>query len=577
MKYQHPGKTIEAHLTYLLLLIAKMVSWLVRGCSTRFLRAAIILGAILFAGGIQSTWAQADVLADLIKNADDADKEKRWNDVVTFTTGILDDVSKPGTLATNKKNLAAYAHFRRANAYENLGRTTEALKNYRKISRGDLYYNDAQKRIKALTVTPPSPKATPTPSPTPQLPLPAERSGLSAPLPMDGVPVSTPPTFDENAWLKNVRVATPDAATRTVAHGNGVTVMCASPAGDRIASGSWADSKGGALGEVKVWDVSGNGGKVELLPMWTGASAWSAPWNGKGEPPSFGGHFGRVTTLSFSPGGALLASGGIGGGVVLWDARAGGVLRVLRDESRKNNDIARAPIVALGWNRSEDNATATLWALDADGTLLGWRRRDADFSPLPPQKLSTTGVGGQAWARVAAMSPAGDAVAVGDKGGFVGVYETATGRRILDWNNSRYQQPNSSGVEVTSLGFSRDGDRLFSANFAHIYLNSARSSTSLLSLGAGNRLTALNERVGALLSLPDGALLARTSKRFVLLSPVASNGTSVVGDVASADVTASKVPSLFLLLPRFNALVEAVPATDATTGSRWNVLSASSP
>jgi WD40 repeat protein len=86
-------------------------------------------------------------------------------------------------------------------------------------------------------------------------------------------------------------------------HHGCIMAVAFSPQGDRLASGSWDESKG--TGDLKIWDVdrtSKNFGK---------------------EQRSFAGYDKGVTCLAFANDGRLLASGGVDHNVLLWHVESG--------------------------------------------------------------------------------------------------------------------------------------------------------------------------------------------------------------------------------------------------------------
>lgn len=472
----------------------------------------------------------------------------------------------------------------RGDAYEHLGKSRAALNDYLSYKRLAPANDPDQKGVTARMqilrsrLTPvksptPAPSLSPQFTPPPQLP----RALFSPPpLPDDGqVSIGPAPSLNAQSFQNALNVA--PKAEKAPLHN--VTAMAWSPDGARIATGSWSDASGSAAGEIRLYDIKANDSSVTTEPEKAVIcrSRFAFPYHGKGEKPPWLGHHGRVSALAWSPGGALLCSGGIDGSVMLW-SMDGTPLCVLRTNA-PDSQLGRE-IVAISWQSS-----TRLFAVDSSGALRTWKRRatataswiEGAFESLPPQSLSAPGVGGASWVNAAAFSRDGNRLAAGDSSGAIGVYEAVNGSRLVLFQNSQNQQPGSSGVALSSLSFAPDGKWLASANFSHIYLNELPiindGSTVLPSQETTDkarptrydaRLFRSDQRVGALAWSSDGrVLLARTDSRLFLLDTwVSWETTPLASPLAAPTNTAPRIA----LSPRGNALADA-----ATEGS-WRLL-----
>jgi eukaryotic-like serine/threonine-protein kinase len=113
-----------------------------------------------------------------------------------------------------------------------------------------------------------------------------------------------------------------------------VEAVAIDPEGELVAS---ADSNG----LVKVWRVSADSGLVHQADL--------------------AGHTGAVYSLSFTPGGRTLASGGVDRTVVLWDPLTGQERLTLTGHA---DQLIRVQFTADG---------GALWSVSRDGAVKRWR------------------------------------------------------------------------------------------------------------------------------------------------------------------------------------------------------------
>lgn len=530
-----------------------------------------LLCALLGGAPVQAALSARERARTLLSQAGDAGSDYKR---------VLELCNRAAAIDPNYWRIYSY----RGDAREHLGKSRAALNDYLSYKRlappGDLDQKGVAKRIKILKsklVSPPLPTPEPSPSPkfaaTPTLPR-----ALFAPpaLPDDGEASTWPPSsLNAQSFQSALNVTHKTDATESL---HNVTALAWSPDGTSLATGSWSDTSGSSAGEIRLYKMNAesDAGEVATPDAIVCRSRFAWPYHGKGTKPPWLGHHGRVSALAWSPGGAMLASGGIDGSVMLWDAD-GAPLRVLRANA-PDSQLGRE-IVAISWQSS-----TRLCGVESGGTLRTWKRRsvatsswiEGGFEALSPQGLSAPGVGGISWVIAAAFSRDGKFLAAGDSSGAIGVYNAINGNRLSSFQNSQNQQPGRNGIALNALAFSPDGSWLASANFSHIYLNAlppANDDNAVATPAEAKdnrpvrydaRLFRSDQRVGALAWASDGrVLLARTDSRLLVLDTWVAWETTPLGDARLAP--ANLAPRL-ALSPRGNVLA------DASAGGSWRLL-----
>ncbi len=229
-------------------------------------------------------------------------------------------------------------------------------------------------------------------------------------------------TIASRSWDDTVRLWDAETGThlRTLAHTGGVSSIAFSPDGNTIASGDSDET-------VRLWDAE-TGTHLRTL---TGHMTWSERL---GDSNTFT-VYGSVRSVSFSPDGSTLASGGGDRTIRLWEAETGIELRTLTGHERKVNSVAFSPdgnTIASG----SDDRTIRLWEAET-GIELRTLTGHAD------------GVNS------VAFSPDGNTIASGSDDKTVRLWDVDTGRHL------RTLTGHAGGV--TSVAFSPDGNTIASA------------------------------------------------------------------------------------------------------------------
>ena len=229
------------------------------------------------------------------------------------------------------------------------------------------------------------------------------------------------------------------------------------------------------------------------------------------------GHAGAVTSLAFSPGGKLLASGGMDGTVRIGEATWTSIPAVLRGHEREVSSVAFSP------------DGTTLASAGHDGTIRFWdvagRREKAVVRGhtyrVNRSKEETHVIDGETVTmRVAipgemedqgvqiyglAYSPDGKTIATGDRAmyqeGGVSLRDAVTGKE------KRATKPSTGGrypqiEDVNALSFSPDGKLLAVAGYSTIRVVDAGTGKVLVALKTGHHTPIRDLRIS-----PDGKTL----------------------------------------------------------------------
>jgi WD40 repeat protein/serine/threonine protein kinase len=245
-----------------------------------------------------------------------------------------------------------------------------------------------------------------------------------------------------------------------------LTTVCFSPDGQRLAAGSGGgDKKGQRLpGEVKVWDTATG---HELLTL--------------------KGHTDRVTSVCFSPDGQRLASASLDGGLKLWDAATGHEVLSLKGHTCDIHRVCFSP--------------------DGKRLASGSGERDQQGNPLPGEVRMWDTATGQVVFTLkghtrgvtsVCFSPDGLRLASASEDQTLIVWNAATGQEV------RRVKGHTRGV--TSVCFSPDGRRLASASLDNM--------VKVWDTATGKELLTFKGHIGGVLSVcfsPDGGRLISAS------------------------------------------------------------------
>jgi len=224
---------------------------------------------------------------------------------------------------------------------------------------------------------------------------------------------------------------------------------------------------------------------IATSPRWVAAAGGDAQsnaaenqillWADPTTPPRMlSGHDGAVTGLAFAPNGEQLASVGLDGRLVVWDAPSGAARETLEDSIRGIANFAvvhGAAFIAVG----KDDGSVRVWEVQ------GWQSLRLDAG-----KGSITAL---------ALHPEGLWLATGSRDGQITLWETATWETVAQVNTD---------AAVNTLAFSPDG-RVLAAGGETLTLWDTETMQP----------KALEGHLSAVLSLafsPDGRVLASGSR-----------------------------------------------------------------
>jgi len=276
-------------------------------------------------------------------------------------------------------------------------------------------------------------------------------------------------------------------------HAANLSSIAFSPAGQRLASGSWDNT-------VKIWD-SATGKELFSLeghvgPIWSVAfspdgqrlasagggdtvKVWDAA-TGK-ELFSFNTHIRQISSVAFSPDGQRLASGSWGNTVKIWDCGTRKELFALKGHSSGVLDVAFSPDGQRLASGSQDN-TVKIWDSGSGKELLSLKGHlgQVDSVAFSPDGSRLASAGADKTVRVwdnasgkelfplrghsgnvtsVAFSPDGQRLASGSDDQTVKIWDSATGAELFALKGH--------ASLVASVAFSPDGKRLASASWDH--------------------------------------------------------------------------------------------------------------
>jgi len=197
------------------------------------------------------------------------------------------------------------------------------------------------------------------------------------------------------------------------------------------------------------------------------------------------GHSSRITSVTFSPDGKLLASSSQDKTIKLWEMATGRELHMLSGHSSQVLSVAFSPNGKLLASGSGDNMVK-LWDV-ATGHELRTLSAQLELPTLSPQLMGTPSV---------VFSPDGKVLASGRVDSTVKLWDVATGRELRTLSGHKYRR-------VSSVAFSPDGKLLASGSWD--------KTIKLWDVGTGQELRTLSGHLYGVSSVafsPDGKVLA---------------------------------------------------------------------